>query len=60
MLYFARRALVRAPLRAAAERPAAPFVRTALRAAAERSVALRREAARLAWRESAWRDTVLR
>ena len=45
--------------RAAAERRAAPFVRTALRAAAERSEALRREAARFAWRESAVRDAVL-
>jgi hypothetical protein len=31
-----------------------------LRAAADRSAALRREAARLACCESAWRDTVLR
>jgi hypothetical protein len=43
-----RCARVRAALRAAAERPSAPFVRTALLAAAERCAALRREAARFA------------
>jgi hypothetical protein len=43
-----RRARVRAPLRAAADLAAAPFVRTALRAAAERLEALRRDAARRA------------
>jgi len=35
-------------------------VRAALRAAAERAEALRRAAARVVWRESARRDTVLR
>ena len=60
MGYLLRRALVRAALRAAAERPAAPLVRAALRAAAERAVAVRREAARRACAESARRDTVLR
>src|SRR5687767_14510016 len=40
------RALVRAAFRAAAERPAAPFVCTASRAAVARSAAVRREAAR--------------
>jgi hypothetical protein len=58
--YRARRALVRAPFRAAAERAVGPFVRAAFRAAAERSEAVRREVARLAWRERARRDTVLR
>jgi len=52
--------LVRAALRAAAERPAAPLVATALRAAAERSAAVRREAAPFAWRDSELRETVLR
>jgi len=52
------RARVRAALRAAADRPAAPFVRAAFRAAAERSLAVRREAARDAWRDSAERDAV--
>src|SRR5215472_16853850 len=56
--YLRCRALVRAALRAAAERPAAPFVRIALRAAAERAAAERCAAARRAWRESAPRDTV--
>jgi hypothetical protein len=42
------RILLRAALRAAAERPADPFVRAALRAAAERSDPVRREAARFA------------
>ena len=51
---------MRAALRAAAERPAEPFVRIALRAAAERAAADRRAAARLAWRKSARRDTVRR
>jgi hypothetical protein len=46
--------------RAAVERPAAPFVRTALRAADERWEAVRREAPRLACADSALRDTVLR
>ena len=53
------RALVRAALRAAAERPDAPLVRAACRAAALRSEAVRREAARFAWSESAARDAVL-
>src|SRR5262249_5230688 len=53
-----RRALVRAALRAAAERPAAPFVLAALRAAAERSDAGRRDAARLACLESDLREAV--
>jgi hypothetical protein len=55
-----RRALVRAALRAAAERPDSPFVLTALPAAAERWAAVRREAARLTWREIAPREAVLR
>jgi hypothetical protein len=42
------RLLVRAALRAAAERPAEPFVLTAFRAAVERSEAVRRDAARFA------------
>ena len=46
---------MRAALRAAAERPAAPFVFTALRAAAERPAALRFRAAFLACVESAFR-----
>src|SRR6266568_1900599 len=54
------RILVRAALRAAAERPADPLVRTALCAAAERSEAVRREAARFACFERATRDAVLR
>jgi len=54
------RARVRAALRAAAERAAEPFVRAALRAAAERSAGVRRAAARTAWRERDFRDTVLR
>ena len=58
--YFARRALVRAALRAAAERAAEPLVRAAFRAEAERSAAVRREAARLACFDSAARETVLR
>jgi hypothetical protein len=53
------RARVRAALRAAADRPAAPFVRAALRAAAERSLAVRREAARVVCRDRAERDAVL-
>jgi hypothetical protein len=56
--YLRCRALVRPALRAAAERPAEPFVRIALRAAAERAAAERCAAARRAWRESARRDTV--
>jgi hypothetical protein len=48
-----RRARVRAAFRAAAERPAVPFVLTALRAAAERSAADRFRAEARAWRESA-------
>jgi len=55
-----RRARVRAAFRAAAERPAKPFVRTALRAAAERSEVVRRAAARFAWPDKAARDAVLR
>jgi len=47
------RARVRAALRAAAERPDAPFVRAALRAAAERLALLRFAAALRAWRASA-------
>src|SRR5215813_14660942 len=47
---------VRAALRAAFERPAAPLVRTALRAAAEREDALRRFAAELACFEMALDD----
>src|SRR5919197_4274702 len=58
--YLLRRALVRAALRAAAERLTAPFVRAALPAAAERAVAVRREAARRACAERARPDTVLR
>src|SRR6266851_1922044 len=58
--YLPWRALVRAAFRAAAERPAAPFVLTAFRAAAERSAAVRREAARRPCRDSAARDTVVR
>src|SRR5258707_7391964 len=46
--YLLRRALVRAALRAAAERRVQPFVRTALCAAADRCDAVRREAARRA------------
>src|SRR5580692_9479654 len=56
--YFPRRDRVCAPFRAAAVRPAAPFVCAALRAAAARSEAVRREAARVAWRESARCDAV--
>src|SRR5205085_10152366 len=55
-----RRARVCAAFLAAAERPAAPLVRTAFRAAAERDVALRRDAARLACCDSALCDAVLR
>jgi hypothetical protein len=47
-----RRVLVRAALRAAVERPVAPFVLAALRAAAERSDGARRDAACLACLES--------
>jgi hypothetical protein len=50
---------VRAALRAAAERPAAPLVRAAVRAASERSAAVRREVVRVARRERAERDAVL-
>ena len=46
--YLRLRALVRAALRAAAERPAAPLVRWAFLAAAERDALLRLAAARLA------------
>src|SRR5207248_224834 len=52
--------LVRTALRAAAERTAAPLVRTALRAAAERAEAGRRDAPRLACRPSACREAVPR
>ena len=55
-----RRRRVRAAFFAAAERPLPVFVREALRPAAERAAALRREAARRAWRESSLRETVLR
>jgi hypothetical protein len=55
------RARVRAALRAAAERPAAPLVRAALRAASDRSAAVRdvRRAAVPDRRDSAERDVVL-
>ena len=55
-----RRARVRPALRAAARRPPAPLVRAALCAAAGRAAAMRREAARLAWRDSAACEAVLR
>src|SRR5262249_50431571 len=58
--YLLRRALVRAALRAAAERTAWLLVRAALRAAPERCEAERRAAAPRACRASAARDTVLR
>ena len=53
------RALVRAALRAAAERPAAPFVFAALRDADERSAAERRRAAEEACRDNACGDAAL-
>jgi len=46
------RARVRAAFRAAAERSAGPFVRTAFLADADRWLAVRRLAAALAWRDS--------
>lgn len=52
--------LVRAARRAAACRPAGPFVRTALRAAAFRAAAGRRRAALLACRESAFVEAAAR
>jgi hypothetical protein len=58
--YLSWRALVRAALRAAAERPAMPLVRTPFRAAAERSESVRRKAARRAWRDRAASDAVFR
>jgi hypothetical protein len=58
--YLLRRARVLAAFLAAAERTAEPLVRAALRAAAERCDALRREAALRACRDSALREAVLR
>src|SRR5262249_6488619 len=54
-----RRALVRAPFLAAAERAAAPLVRAAWRADAERCPAVRLAAAPCAWRDSARCEAVL-